>query len=102
MPSKTDNALSMSSSIPKNNPDTGDKNSTKVGKPAPKKYEEIHFVDKRQAVWNYSLFSDEDVKNFQQGTHYSLYKFFGNTQLELLDTWGTYFSVGHPMQHLFL
>ena len=96
MPSKTDNALSMSSSIPKNNPDTGDKNSTKVGKPAPIKYEEIHFVDKRQAVWNYSLFSDEDVKNFQQGTHYSLYKFFGNSQLELLDTWGTYFSVWAP------
>ena len=74
----------------------GDKTASKVGKEAVKKYEELHFVDKRQAVWNYSLFSDTDVKNFQRGTHYSLYKFFGNTQLEVLGTPGTYFSVWAP------
>jgi 1,4-alpha-glucan branching enzyme len=40
------------------------------------KYEELHFVDTKQAVWNYSLFTDEDVQNFQNGTHYSLYTLF--------------------------
>ncbi|MES2374812.1 MAG: 1,4-alpha-glucan branching protein GlgB [Bacteroidota bacterium] len=75
---------------------TGAPNNSKVGKPVTKKYEELHFVDTEQAVWNYSLFSDTDVRNFQQGTHYSLYKFFGNTQLQVLDTWGTYFSVWAP------
>jgi 1,4-alpha-glucan branching enzyme len=75
---------------------TGTANNSKVGKPLAKKYEEVHFVDTEQAVWNYSLFTDVDIKNFQQGTHYSLYKFFGNTQLQVLDTWGTYFSVWAP------
>ena len=60
------------------------------------KYEELHFVDTTQAVWNYSLFSDQDVTNFQNGTHYSLYKFFGNKQLEVLGINGTYFSVWAP------
>ena len=61
-----------------------------------KKYEEIHFVDTQQPVWNYSLFTDEDIKNFQNGTHYSLYKFFGNKQMEVLGTKGTYFAVWAP------
>ena len=33
---------------------------------ASKKYEDIHFVDSTKPVWNYSLFSDEDIKNFQK------------------------------------
>lgn len=60
------------------------------------KYEELHFVDTSQSVWNYSLFSDQDVTNFQNGTHYSLYKFFGNKQIEVLGINGTYFSVWAP------
>ena len=44
------------------------------------KYEDVHFVDTKQPVWNYSLFSEADVKNFQNGTHYSLYELFGNKQ----------------------
>ena len=68
----------------------------KVGKPAVKKYEELHFVDTQQAVWNYSLFSDEDIRNFQKGTHYRLYDHFGNKQIEVLNTPGTYFSVWAP------
>ena len=60
------------------------------------KYEEEHFVDTNQPVWNYSLFKDEDVTNFQNGTHYSLYKLFGNKQIEILNTKGTYFSVWAP------
>ncbi len=59
-------------------------------------YEEVNFVDANQPVWNYSLFSDEDVTNFQNGTHYSLYKFFGNKQIKVLKTNGTYFAVWAP------
>lgn len=65
-------------------------------KPAEKKYEEAHFIDQQQAVWNYSLFSDADIRNFQRGTHYRLYDFFGNKQLEVLGTKGTYFAVWAP------
>ncbi len=61
-----------------------------------KKYEEIHFVDSTKLVWNYSLFTEEDISNFQQGTHYSLYRLFGNKQLTVLDTRGTYFAVWAP------
>ena len=60
------------------------------------KYEEVHFVDTQQKVWNYSLFKDEDVRNFQNGTHYSLYQLFGNKQLEVAGVLGTYFSVWAP------
>ena len=60
------------------------------------KYEAIHFVDTAQAVWNYSLFTDEDVHAFQQGTHSTLYQLFGNKQLEVLGVQGTYFSVWAP------
>jgi 1,4-alpha-glucan branching enzyme len=60
------------------------------------KYEAIHFVDTAQAVWNFSLFSDEDVHAFQHGTHSTLYQLFGNKQLEVLGVQGTYFSVWAP------
>jgi 1,4-alpha-glucan branching enzyme len=60
------------------------------------KYEDLHFVDTKQVVWNYSLFTDEDVHNFQNGTHYSLYTLFGNKQLEVSGTKGTYFAVWAP------
>ena len=61
-----------------------------------KKYEEQHFIDISEAVWNYSLFTDEDIRNFQQGTHYRLYDFLGNKQIEVLNTCGTYFAVWAP------
>ena len=60
------------------------------------KYEEIHFVDSTKPVWNYSLFSQEDIDNFQKGTHYSLYKFFGSHELEVLGKRGYYFAVWAP------
>ena len=60
------------------------------------KYEELHFVDTKQTVWNYSLFTDEDVHNFQNGTHYSLYTLFGNKQIEVSGAKGTYFAVWAP------
>jgi 1,4-alpha-glucan branching enzyme len=60
------------------------------------KYEEIHFVDATKPVWNYSLFSEEDVRNFQQGTHYRLYELFGSHRLSVLDKTGHYFAVWAP------
>ena len=61
-----------------------------------KKYEELHFVDTTKPVWNYSLFTEEDICNFQNGTHYNLYKLFGNKQVQVNDTSGTYFAVWAP------
>ncbi len=69
---------------------------TRIVAPANKKYEEAHFVDTKKTVWNYSLFTNEDVANFQNGTHYKLYEHFGNKQLTVLNTAGTYFSVWAP------
>jgi 1,4-alpha-glucan branching enzyme len=60
------------------------------------KYEEIHFVDTTKPVWNYSLFSEDDINNFQNGTHYTAYNKFGNKQLEVLKKMGTYFAVWAP------
>ena len=72
------------------------KKTQKVVKAQEKKYEDIHFVDTQQAVWNYSLFTEEAIRNFQNGTHYSLYEYFGNKQIEVLETKGTYFAVWAP------
>ncbi len=59
-------------------------------------YETVHFVDTTKPVWNYSLFTEVDIQNFQQGTHYNLYSLFGNTPLEVLNQKGTYFAVWAP------
>ncbi len=61
-----------------------------------KKYEEENFVDSTKPVWNYSLFTDEDLENFRNGTHYSLYKKFGSHELTVLNKKGYYFSVWAP------
>jgi len=44
---------------------------------SPKPYEEIHFIETSGSVWNYSLFSEGTINNFQQGTLYNAYQFFG-------------------------
>ena len=59
-------------------------------------YEEINFVDATKAVWNYSLFDEQDIANFKNGTHYSLYKKFGSHPLTVLKKKGYYFSVWAP------
>jgi 1,4-alpha-glucan branching enzyme len=61
-----------------------------------KKYEELNFVDTSKAVWNYSLLTDEDVANYQNGTHYQLYKKFGSHSIQVNGTWGMYFCVWAP------
>jgi 1,4-alpha-glucan branching enzyme len=67
-------------------------NSDKPTKP----YEEQQFIDTSKAVWNYSLFTDEVIKNFQEGTLYNAYAFFGNQQIIVLGKSGTYFAVWAP------
>ena len=61
-----------------------------------KKYEEIHFVDSTKPVWNYSRFSDEDIRNFQHGTLYRAYDLFGSHETEVLGKQGYYFAVWAP------
>jgi 1,4-alpha-glucan branching enzyme len=61
-----------------------------------KRYEDIHFVDSAKPVWNYSLFTDEDIHNFQQGTHYGLYHLFGAHRATVLGRSGFSFAVWAP------
>ena len=63
---------------------------------APVKYEEQYFVDSTKPVWNYSLFTDEDIRNYQNGTLYNAYTKFGSHRLNVLNTDGFYFSVWAP------
>ena len=60
------------------------------------RYEETHFVDISKPVWNYSLLNDDDIRNFQQGTHYCLYEKFGSHSIKVNDVWGMYFCVWAP------
>ncbi len=64
--------------------------------PALKKYEEINFVDSTKLVWNYSLFTEEDIRNYQSGNLYNGYQLFGNHLVEVLNTTGYYFAVWAP------
>ncbi len=59
-------------------------------------YEEENFVDSTKPVWNYSLFDEEEIRNFQNGTNYHLYKFFGSHPVKVLDKEGYYFAVWAP------
>lgn len=59
-------------------------------------YEDVHFVDTTKAVWNYSLFNEEDIANYHNGTHYSLYNKFGSHATEVLGKQGFYFAVWAP------
>jgi 1,4-alpha-glucan branching enzyme len=60
------------------------------------RYEDVHFVDSTKPVWNYSIFTEEAIRNFQNGTLYNAYDFFGNKQFEVLGQEGTYFAVWAP------
>ncbi len=61
-----------------------------------KKYEDEHFVDSQKPVWNYSLFTEEDITNFKNGTCYNGYQKFGSHFLAVLNTPGFYFAVWAP------
>lgn len=59
-------------------------------------YEQLHFVNTKQAVWNYSRFTPEDLENLHNGTLYRAYDLFGSHSMQVLDTWGYYFAVWAP------
>lgn len=75
---------------------TSTKKPVKASQAGPKRYEEEHFVDTQKPVWNYSLLNEEVIRNFQHGTLYNAYDYFGNKQLNVLDTEGSYFAVWAP------
>ncbi len=60
------------------------------------KYEDIHFVDSTRPVWNYSLFTEEVINNFQNGTLYEAYNYFGSQKATVLNKEGYYFAVWAP------
>lgn len=62
----------------------------------PKKYEDLHFVDSTKVVWNYSLFTEEVIRNYQNGRLYNAYEYFGSHEAIVLDTPGYYFAVWAP------
>lgn len=59
-------------------------------------FEKDVFIDTSQKVWNHSLFTEEDVHNYQQGTHYRLYEKMGSRHIQVQGTWGIYFCVWAP------
>lgn len=69
---------------------------TKKASNTMQRYEDINFVDTSHKVWNYSLLSEEDIHNFQQGTHYRLYEKMGSHSIQVNNTWGMYFAVWAP------
>jgi 1,4-alpha-glucan branching enzyme len=60
------------------------------------RYEDEHFIDTSRPVWNYSLLSPQDVINYHNGTHYTLYEKFGSHSIRVNDVWGMYFCVWAP------
>ncbi len=77
-------------------PAAGDKAPSQKGTAKTASYEETHYVDTSRPAWNYSLLTEEDVLNFQQGTHYRLYEVFGSHSIQVNGIWGMYFCVWAP------
>ena len=69
---------------------------SKLASPDQKSYEKVHFIDTGKPVWNYSLLTDDDIKNYQGGTNYALYEKFGSHSIKVNDVWGMYFCVWAP------
>ncbi len=59
-------------------------------------YESENFIDTSKNVWNYSILTDDDIRNFQAGTHYALYTKMGSHSIQVMDRWGMYFAVWAP------
>ncbi len=55
-----------------------------------------YFVDTSGPVWNFSLLTAQDVSNFAEGTHYSIYKHFGSHIINLNGQEGVHFCVWAP------
>jgi 1,4-alpha-glucan branching enzyme len=59
-------------------------------------YEDEHFIDTSGMVWNYSLFSDGDIKAFAAGEMLNGYDKFGSHPVQVLGVEGYYFAVWAP------
>lgn len=59
-------------------------------------YEANNYIDTSKPVWNYSVLTDADIRNYQAGTHYQLYKKFGSHSIQVNEVWGMYFCVWAP------
>ena len=59
-------------------------------------YEDEHFIDTTKMVWNYSLFTDEDILLFSAGKMFYGHERFGSHQKNILNTGGFYFAVWAP------
>ncbi|ULQ53939.1 1,4-alpha-glucan branching protein GlgB [Flavihumibacter fluvii] len=59
-------------------------------------YELDNFIDTTKKVWNYSILTEEDIRNYQQGTHYTLYNKLGSHSIQVMEKWGMYFAVWAP------
>ena len=71
-------------------------NTTGAVSTRPISFEQQTFIDTRANVWNCSLLSEDDVRNFQNGTHYALYEIMGSRSIEVMGVWGLYFCVWAP------
>lgn len=60
------------------------------------KFEKDNFVDTTKPVWNYSILTEEDIRNFQNGSNYTLYQKFGSKALQVNGIGGMYFCVWAP------
>ena len=61
-----------------------------------KEYESKNHINTGMPVWNYSLLTEEDVVNFQNGTYYRIYEKFGAHSIQVKGVWGIYFCVWAP------
>jgi 1,4-alpha-glucan branching enzyme len=59
-------------------------------------YEDDHFIDTTQSVWNYSVFNNSIISEFQSGLLSTAYQYFGCKLLTILEKTGYYFAVWAP------
>jgi len=59
-------------------------------------YEDENFIDTTKHVWVYSLFNEDDIRQFKDGQYYNAYEKFGSHPYRVLNTDGYYFAVWAP------
>ncbi|MCH5718678.1 hypothetical protein [Niabella hibiscisoli] len=65
-------------------------------------FEKKNFIDTTKPVWNYSILTEEDITNFQNGSNYTLYEKFGSTPYKLTAFGVCIFACGRRVPSLFL
>lgn len=62
-------------------------------------YEDDNFINVDNSVWNYSLFTADDIVLFHEGRLHIAHEKFGSHPIALLGTNGCYFAVWAPAAH---